>query len=165
MKANQLGWKRHVLREDSQSTKPNELQLEIRRRRGRTMNTFWMRMKGKDGEEIKVACWPDPNSYRLKYQNKKRNKRDKENKKIGRRWEKDSINRGQPGLIRGNEAILLAIHTYSKCWDWRPCAFHSFTHREMYIHTHQMVHSCSPLEGPQGLWDQRVKSPQAGDNG
>lgn len=53
MKANQLGWKRHVLREDSQSTNPNELQLEIRRRRGRTMNTFWMRMKGKDGEKKK----------------------------------------------------------------------------------------------------------------
>lgn len=56
MKANQLGWKRHVLREDSQSTNPNELQLEIRRRRGRTMNTFWMRMKGKDGGERKAAC-------------------------------------------------------------------------------------------------------------
>lgn len=37
----------------------------------------------------------------------------------------------------------------------------------MYTHarTHQMVHSCSPLESPQGLWDRRVKSPQAGDNG
>lgn len=49
-------WKRHVQQEDSQSTNPNELQLEIRRRRGRTMNTFWMRMKGKDGGRRKVAC-------------------------------------------------------------------------------------------------------------
>lgn len=56
MKANQLGWKRHVLREDSQSTTPNELQLEIRRRKGKTMSTFWMRMKGKDGGKRKVAC-------------------------------------------------------------------------------------------------------------
>lgn len=49
MKANQLGWQRHVLQEDSQSTKPNEPQLEIRKRRGRAMSRLWMRMKEKDG--------------------------------------------------------------------------------------------------------------------
>lgn len=89
----------------------------------------------------------------------------KKNKEIGRRWEKGGISRGRPGLICGNKAFLVAVHTRGKPWDWGPCAFHSFTHktrRQMYTHIHQMVHSCSPLESPQGLWDQRVKSPQAG---
>lgn len=111
MKANQFGWKRHVLWEDSQSTNPNELQLKIRWRRGRQINTFWMRMKGKDGGKRKVACWPDPKNHSLEYQNKEKNKRDRGNKKIGRRWEKDSIIRGQPGLVCGNKPVFL--HTYN----------------------------------------------------
>lgn len=35
----------------------------------------------------------------------------KKNKKIGRRWEKGGISRGQPGLICGNKAFLVAVHT------------------------------------------------------
>lgn len=59
----------------------------------------------------------------------------KKNKKIGRRWEKAGINQGRPGLMRGNKPLLLAIHTYGKPGDWRPRAFHLFTHSE-YTHTH-----------------------------
>lgn len=35
MKANQLGWQRRVLQEESQSTEPNEPGLEIRERQRR----------------------------------------------------------------------------------------------------------------------------------
>lgn len=35
MKANQLGWQRRVLQEESQSTEPNEPRLEIRERQRR----------------------------------------------------------------------------------------------------------------------------------
>lgn len=58
MKANQLGWQRHVPQEDSQSTNCNELQLEIKKRRERPMNRLSIRMKVKDGGKRKLAYWP-----------------------------------------------------------------------------------------------------------
>lgn len=96
---------------------------------------FRWEWRGKDGGKRKVAYWPYPNSHRFKYQNKKEKQTRRKNTKIGRRWEKDGINRGRPGLMCGNKPLLLAIHTYSKPRDWRPRAFHLFTHSE-YTHTH-----------------------------
>lgn len=124
--------------------------------RGSTMNTFWVRMKGKDGEKKKgspvgqIRPAIDSNTKTKK----KRNKRDKENKKIWRRWEKDGINRGQNGLISGNKPILLAIHTYGKPGDWRPCAFPSFTHR-----THSKMYTHAHTHTPDGAFMQSARKP------
>lgn len=51
MKANQRGWQRHVLQEDSQSTNSNELLLESKMRREKSNEQILEGNEGKKMEE------------------------------------------------------------------------------------------------------------------
>lgn len=98
-------------------------------------------MKGKRWRKKKGSLLAISKQPQIQISKQKEIQTRKKNKKIGRRWEKDGMNRGRPGLMRGNKPLLLATHTYGKPRDWRPRAFHLFTHSE-YTHTHTSTRWC-----------------------
>lgn len=63
---------------------------------------------------------------------------------MGRRWEKDCIKRGQPGLICGNKPFLLAIHTYGLRLETPRLSFiHTQnTQKRTHTHTHTYTRWC-----------------------
>lgn len=68
MKANQLGWRRRVLQEESQSTGPNEAGLEIRERQRGCRGT-------KDGRRTEIITEQTPRNLRGKMRERKRRRK------------------------------------------------------------------------------------------
>lgn len=73
-----------------------------------------MGMKGKRWRKKKGSLLAISKQPQIQISKQKEKQTRKKNKKIGRRWGKDGLNRGRPGLMRGNKPLLVAIHTHEK---------------------------------------------------